>query len=167
MESFGDRLKYIRKNLKLSQENLSKILYTGSRNISNWEKGKSFPRENHIQDIRKLRDMYGVSINWLLTGEGGPFENGYSPESHKQNIINQEFTGAGSGNFGISNVGVSNNKVYTGNSNVTNTNTASKPNIQSNYDITDRLFKLDKMVKEGLLTKEEFKKIKTGLLQDL
>ena len=163
--SLGNRIKQMRKILRINQSELSNALKNTTRGtISNWERDNSRPSSTHLS---KMCTLFGVNLNWLLTGEGLPFKDGVKPKSNIHNIINQENGVNNSAHVGISNIDGANNKVYTENPNVTKSNTPSNSNHQSNHDIIVSLFKLEKMVEKGLLTKKEFNKIKTGVLQDL
>lgn len=60
---FGDRIKEHRLQMKMTQADVSKKLFTTRQTISNWEKGKSYPDLNMLI---KISDLYHVSIDSLL-----------------------------------------------------------------------------------------------------
>lgn len=45
---FGDRIKEHRLQMKMTQADVSKKLFTTRQTISNWEKGKSYPDLNML-----------------------------------------------------------------------------------------------------------------------
>ena len=100
-----------------------------------------------------------------MTGEGEPFEDGFSPAPNSQNIINQGNNIENSGNVFITRTGKSINKVYTINPDVTNRNNSLVQKIESNYDVVGRLLEMERMLDKGLLTEAEFNKSKAGLFQ--
>lgn len=54
-----------RKNVDLTQKEVSAMIGVSNNTLCNWENGKSFP---NVQQIEKLCDLYGVSyddINFL------------------------------------------------------------------------------------------------------
>lgn len=62
----GDYLKKLRQEHKLSQEQLSEILGISRQSISKWEQGNSSP---DIENLSKLSQYYGVSVDSLVNGE--------------------------------------------------------------------------------------------------
>ncbi len=59
----SERIAYLRKEKKMSQEELADVLCTSRQAISKWERGESEP------DIGRLKDLaffFGVSIDYLL-----------------------------------------------------------------------------------------------------
>jgi len=63
MVSFGDRLKLARKQKKLTQAQLGKLLRVVDSTISNWEKGITEPS---LATISKIANVLGVRINQLV-----------------------------------------------------------------------------------------------------
>ena len=60
---FGDRIVELRKEYKVSQEQLAEIMSTTRQAISKWERGESYP------DLDRLKDLaiyFNVSIDYLL-----------------------------------------------------------------------------------------------------
>ncbi|MCU9847623.1 helix-turn-helix domain-containing protein [Defluviimonas sp. WL0024] len=69
--TFGDRLAAAREASGLSQADLAQRLGVKTRVIEHWEADAKEPRANRLQ---MLAGMLGVSLMWLLTGEGDGIE---------------------------------------------------------------------------------------------
>jgi len=68
--TLGDRLAAAREGQGLSQADLARRLGVREKTLAHWEDDASEPRANRVQ---MLAGMLGVSLRWLLTGEGdGP-----------------------------------------------------------------------------------------------
>ncbi|WP_342068530.1 helix-turn-helix domain-containing protein [Yoonia algicola] len=68
--TFGDRLAGAREAAGLSQQTLAEKLGVKPSTISAWENDLKEPRANRLQMVS---GVLGVSMSWLLTGEGeGP-----------------------------------------------------------------------------------------------
>lgn len=65
--TFGDRLAAAREATGLSQAELAQRIGVKTRVIEQWEADAKEPRANRLQ---MLAGMLGVSLMWLLTGEG-------------------------------------------------------------------------------------------------
>lgn len=65
--TLGDRLAAAREAANLSQSALATRLGVRLRTLQGWENDLSEPRANRLQ---MLAAMLGVSLRWLLTGEG-------------------------------------------------------------------------------------------------
>ena len=65
--TFGDRLAAARDAASLTQKDLSKRLGVKLSTLKNWEDDLNEPRANKLQMVSGL---LGVSLSWLLTGEG-------------------------------------------------------------------------------------------------
>lgn len=63
MNTLGEKIRQLRKDRKLSQTQLAKILSTSQDTISLWEIGKSLPDANNIVAICKF---FEVSADYLL-----------------------------------------------------------------------------------------------------
>lgn len=60
---FGDKIQELRKEYKVSQEQLAEIMSTTRQAVSKWERGESYP------DLDRLKDLaiyFNVSIDYLL-----------------------------------------------------------------------------------------------------
>ncbi|MDI3335286.1 helix-turn-helix transcriptional regulator [Defluviimonas aestuarii] len=69
--TFGDRLAAAREAAGLSQADLAQRLGVKTRVVEHWEADAKEPRANRLQ---MLAGMLGVSLMWLLTGEGDGVE---------------------------------------------------------------------------------------------
>lgn len=69
--TFGDRMAGAREAAGLSQSELAKRLGVKIKTIRAWENDMNEPRANKLQ---MLAGILGVSIMWLLTGEGDGVE---------------------------------------------------------------------------------------------
>lgn len=69
MNTLAERIKYTREKLRMSQESFAEALGVNQSNITLWEKGKYNPRRDKQKQIA---DLAGVSLSWLMTGEGTP-----------------------------------------------------------------------------------------------
>jgi len=68
--TFGQRLRNLRKDLKLSQAELAKILgFSANTRISRLEKGNKLPT---TEKLIKLSEITGADLHWLLTGKPSP-----------------------------------------------------------------------------------------------
>ncbi|AHM05546.1 DNA-binding protein, putative [Roseibacterium elongatum DSM 19469] len=65
--TFGDRVTGAREAAGLSQAELAKRLGVKVKTVRGWENDQAEPRANKLQ---MLAGMLGVSIMWLLSGEG-------------------------------------------------------------------------------------------------
>lgn len=65
--SLGKRLKESRKNKRMTQEHVSKMIGIDFTTVSKHENDKSEPDNATLEKYSKL---YGVNAHWLLYGEG-------------------------------------------------------------------------------------------------
>lgn len=65
--TFGDRVAGAREALGIGQPELARRLGVRVRTLRDWENDLSEPRANKLQ---MLAGLLGVSLMWLLTGEG-------------------------------------------------------------------------------------------------
>ena len=63
----GERIKKLRKDLKLSQVDFAEKIGVSSRAVQLWEYGESEPRDNTLMIIE---NAYNVNSSWLRNGEG-------------------------------------------------------------------------------------------------
>lgn len=66
MDTIGKRIRYVRKINKLSLTDVKDKTGMSTGNLSELENDKFAPSSNSLIEFRKL---FGVSIDWLLTGE--------------------------------------------------------------------------------------------------
>lgn len=71
METVNSRLKTLRKELKLSQDEFANRLGFSRGVVVNTELGRAEIRSLYLQQVSK---EYHASLNWLETGEGEMFE---------------------------------------------------------------------------------------------
>ncbi|WP_254474387.1 helix-turn-helix domain-containing protein [Bartonella sp. B1098] len=72
---FGKRLRYVRLALgDPSRETLAKSFSMTKNSIAFYERGE---REPNLSVLQTYRTLYGVNINWLLTGQGKMFDAEY------------------------------------------------------------------------------------------
>lgn len=65
--TFGDRLAAAREGAGLKQAELAKKLGVKTKTLADWENDIKEPRANRLS---MLSGMLGISLSWLLTGEG-------------------------------------------------------------------------------------------------
>lgn len=65
--TFGDRLAAARESVSMTQKDLAKKLGIKLGTLRNWEDDLNEPRANKLQMVSGI---LGVSMGWLLTGEG-------------------------------------------------------------------------------------------------
>lgn len=65
--TFGDRLAAAREAARMTQSDLSRALGVQKTTLVKWENDQAEPRANKLQ---MTAGLLGVSISWLLTGEG-------------------------------------------------------------------------------------------------
>lgn len=63
MVSFGDRLRLLRKEKRLTQEELAKTFYLNKSSISRYENNCQVPEHDLLQ---KIADFFNVSMDYLL-----------------------------------------------------------------------------------------------------
>ncbi len=74
--TFGDRMAGAREAIDMTQEDLAKRLGVKTKTIRAWENDQSEPRANRLQ---MLAGMLGVSIMWLLNGQGDGLDGPEAP----------------------------------------------------------------------------------------
>jgi len=67
--SFGDRLRKARMHADLQQEHIAVEFGVSKVAVSNWELGKSQPRDV-FETAERYENITGVSAAWLLTSDG-------------------------------------------------------------------------------------------------
>lgn len=68
----GEKLKSARQQSHLTQETVADLISVSRQTISNWENEKSYP---DIINLIKLSDLYDVSLDTLLKGDGKIIEH--------------------------------------------------------------------------------------------
>jgi len=80
--TLGDRLSAGREDAGLSQKQLAGMIGVKTSVIKDWENDAKEPRANRLQ---MLAGVLGVSVGWLITGEGdGPTD----PDDHRADAAN-------------------------------------------------------------------------------
>jgi len=59
----GEKIKIIREDRKISQEQMAKSLNVSGQAVSNWERGKGYP---DISNIIRLSEIYDISLDELI-----------------------------------------------------------------------------------------------------
>ena len=65
--TFGDRLSAARDNAGMSRADLARRIGVRDATLKNWEEDRAEPRANRVSTIA---GCLGVSVMWLLNGEG-------------------------------------------------------------------------------------------------
>lgn len=68
-KDIGARLKQIREGMKLTQENIAPLLKVAKNTYQTYESGQRVPDGEALAPLAEM----GVSIDWLLTGRGRPY----------------------------------------------------------------------------------------------
>ena len=85
MATFGDRLAAAREEQGLDQAQLARRLGIRLTTLAGWEEDRAEPRANKLQ---MLAGLLGVSITWLLSGQGeGPSPAGEGPEADLMELL--------------------------------------------------------------------------------
>lgn len=84
--TFGDRLTAAREQAGLSQADLARKLGVKKVTLVSWEDDLNEPRANRLQMVSGL---LGVSLKWLLTGEGDDVDVEESTASADQAILSE------------------------------------------------------------------------------
>lgn len=66
MKIFGKRLREVRKNKGLKQQEIAELLGVKRNTYSDWENGKTEPS---FESLVKLVDLFEVSLDWLFGRE--------------------------------------------------------------------------------------------------
>lgn len=80
MDTIGERLRYLREQLGVSQQKVSENTGISRGNLSNYEKNRVKPGSNTLAELAKF---YNVSSDWILTGKT-------STELNKANDLSSE-----------------------------------------------------------------------------
>lgn len=84
--TFGDRLTAAREQANLSQAELARKLGVKKSTLVSWEDDLNEPRANRLQMVS---GMLGVSLKWLLTGEGDDVEVQADPSATDQALLSE------------------------------------------------------------------------------
>lgn len=64
--TFGEKLKKLRKDNNLTQEQLAEKLYVTRTAVSKWETDKGFPA---IDSLKLISDLFGISVDALISDD--------------------------------------------------------------------------------------------------
>ncbi|MFW9872548.1 MAG: helix-turn-helix domain-containing protein [Candidatus Thorarchaeota archaeon] len=87
-KEIGNRIKYLREFLHLSQDQFAKKVGTHKQTISKYERGEQFPKVNMLNP---WVDIFNVNLNWLLTGQGEMFLEKKQEEKKEEIVSRAEF----------------------------------------------------------------------------
>ncbi len=83
ISNINDRVKFIRKNLNLTQTEFGEKINRSLRAIQNYENGD---RSINGDLLLNLQEKFNVNIHWLRTGEGSMFLSDKREESNQQGV---------------------------------------------------------------------------------
>ena len=84
---FGERLKSLRTNDNLTQEELGKKLGVTKMVVSNWELNKGTP---NYETLKKIADIFSVSIDYLLEYDNNNYNYKFIDSSgHNNYVVNR------------------------------------------------------------------------------
>ena len=63
---FNEKLRELRKQKGLTQEELAQVLYVSRTAVSKWESGRGYPS---IDSLKAIADYFSVTVDELLSGE--------------------------------------------------------------------------------------------------
>lgn len=100
--SIGERIKFMRSNVLglKSQQELADRLGVTRGAVGNWERGEGIKTNN----LRKIAQQFGVSFEWLATGEGSPTQTTPIRRNDRVERIPDLAIHGGMGNGGFSSV---------------------------------------------------------------
>jgi transcriptional regulator with XRE-family HTH domain len=81
--TFGDRMTGAREASGMTQSDLARRMGVKVKTVRAWENDQSEPRANKLQ---MLAGMLGVSIMWLLTGQGDGLDGPEMPEPLSEDL---------------------------------------------------------------------------------
>jgi len=67
MKDVSDRIRTLRRDLRLTQEELGKAAGVTKSAVSQWERGTSVPGRDALLS---LRNKFGINPDWVMTGQG-------------------------------------------------------------------------------------------------
>lgn len=63
---FNEKLQELRKQKRLTQEDLAKQIFVSRTAISKWESGRGYP---NIESLKRLAKLFSVTVDQLLSGD--------------------------------------------------------------------------------------------------
>ncbi len=85
MNKMGSRIKLLRQQLNMSQDELAKSLGVTKQAISNMENSKSSPS---ISVLHKLNIKFDINLNYLISGVGNFYVTKETENNLKETILN-------------------------------------------------------------------------------
>lgn len=79
---FGEKLRIARKEKKINQETLGKMLGVTKRTVQNYEKSNIYPKKKEI--YHKLAEIFDVNVNYFLTEDEENFIGKYRSISNNE-----------------------------------------------------------------------------------
>lgn len=76
MKSFSERLQHVAHIREIDQVDIADTLGKNKSAVSKWWNGKITPG---TKNMRSLSDLFKCDYSWLLTGQGEPFPDRYTP----------------------------------------------------------------------------------------
>ena len=83
-DKIGRFIAELRREKKMTQQDLSDILYTARENVSKWERGINKPT---TETLIKLSEIFDVSVNEILAGERRTINNEKKIENMAINVL--------------------------------------------------------------------------------
>lgn len=87
MEKIAENIKKLRKQHRLSQQELADKIFVSHQTISGWESGRTDP---DVDSIQKLAEIFGVSVEYLITGEDNVKEVVVEKEVPVEKVVEKE-----------------------------------------------------------------------------
>lgn len=88
---FGEKLKKLRKNSKITQSELAKKLNITTRTLINYESSKCYPKQTEIYSI--IASIFDVSIDYLISDTSSDIFSTYkfmnNPIQQAQHLVNE------------------------------------------------------------------------------
>ena len=78
--TLGERLQQLRKEKQMSQEDLGNLLLVSRQTVSLWENNQTVPT---VDNLIRLKEIFGVSIDSILTGEAPPVPEEQTPSQQE------------------------------------------------------------------------------------
>lgn len=82
-EDIGNRIRMVRENLKLGQEELGRLTKTSKQSVSSYEIGRSYPPLDFLVALAAVGD---ITIDQIVTGVNPPMAADFSPSKTKGEI---------------------------------------------------------------------------------
>lgn len=87
MITIGERVKWLRTENKLNQKEFSRAIKVGQSRLSEFESNKTKPS---FETLYSIKEVFKVSLDWLICGEGTPFPDNSQSSLGKFTISEEE-----------------------------------------------------------------------------